>query len=56
MNERAAGLIITDQMNKFYGTGVAMVTPFNGDGSIDFGGLEKLINYLIDGEVEYLVS
>lgn len=43
-------------MNKFYGTGVALVTPFNADGSVDFDGLEKLINYQIEGKVEYLVS
>lgn len=43
-------------MNKFYGTGVAMVTPFQADGQIDFAGLEKLINYLIDGGIDYLVS
>jgi len=43
-------------MNKFHGTGVALVTPFNADGSVDFDGLKKLINYQIDGKVEYLVS
>jgi 4-hydroxy-tetrahydrodipicolinate synthase len=43
-------------MNKFYGTGIAMVTPFQADGKIDYEGLEKLINYLIEGGVEYLVS
>lgn len=43
-------------MNKLYGSGVAMVTPFNSDGSIDFNGLANLINYIIDGGVEYLVS
>lgn len=43
-------------MNKFYGTGVAMVTPFNSNGSIDYKGLKTLINFLIDGKVEYLVS
>ena len=43
-------------MNKFYGTGVALVTPFNADGSVDYDGLEKLINYQIEGKVEYLVS
>ncbi len=43
-------------MNKFFGTGVAMVTPFKTDGEIDFEGLKNLINYLIDGGVEYLVS
>ena len=43
-------------MNKFFGTGVAMVTPFRADGQVDYDGLEKLIGYLIDGGVEYLVS
>lgn len=43
-------------MNKFHGTGVALVTPFNADGTVDYNGLKKLINYLIDGKVEYLVS
>ncbi|WP_259071036.1 4-hydroxy-tetrahydrodipicolinate synthase [Mucilaginibacter sp. X4EP1] len=43
-------------MNKFYGTGIAMVTPFQTDGKIDYEGLEKLINHLIAGGVEYLVS
>lgn len=43
-------------MNKFYGTGVALVTPFNDDSTIDFQGLEKLINFQIEGGVEYLVS
>ena len=43
-------------MTKFYGTGVAMVTPFNTDGSVDYEGLRNVINYLIDGGVEYLVS
>ncbi|HEY0898012.1 MAG TPA: 4-hydroxy-tetrahydrodipicolinate synthase [Sphingobacteriaceae bacterium] len=43
-------------MNKLYGSGVAMVTPFNSDGSVDFNGLANLINYIIDGGVEYLVS
>jgi len=43
-------------MNKFYGTGVAMVTPFKADGSVDFPGLKKLIDHIIDGGVEYVVS
>lgn len=33
-----------------------MVTPFHEDGTIDYDGLRNLINYLIDGGVEYLVS
>lgn len=43
-------------MNKFYGTGVALVTPFTTDGEVDFEGLENLINHQINGGVEYLVS
>lgn len=43
-------------MNKFHGTGVAMVTPFNTDGSVDYEGLKRLIDFQIDGGVEYLVS
>jgi 4-hydroxy-tetrahydrodipicolinate synthase len=43
-------------MTKFYGTGVAMATPFHADGQVDYDGLNNLINYLIDGGVEYLVS
>lgn len=42
-------------MNKFRGLGVAMVTPFHADGSVDFEGLERLTNHLIDGGVNYLV-
>lgn len=33
-----------------------LVTPFNADGTVDYDGLRKLINHLIDGKVEYLVS
>ena len=43
-------------MNKFYGTGIAIVTPFLADGQVDYDGLKNLINYLIDGGVEYIVS
>jgi 4-hydroxy-tetrahydrodipicolinate synthase len=43
-------------MNTFYGTGVAMVTPFSSDGQVDYPGLSSLINYLTEGGVEYLVS
>lgn len=41
--------------SKFSGLGVAMVTPFLADGKIDFKGLEKLTNHLINGGVNYLV-
>jgi 4-hydroxy-tetrahydrodipicolinate synthase len=43
-------------MNKFYGTGIAIVTPFHEDGQVDYDALKNLVNYLIDGGVEYLVS
>jgi 4-hydroxy-tetrahydrodipicolinate synthase len=43
-------------MNKFHGTGVALVTPFNTDGSVDFNGLKNVINHTIQGGVDYLVS
>lgn len=42
-------------MNKFRGTGIALVTPF-ANGAVDFPGLERVINHCIDGGVEYLVS
>jgi 4-hydroxy-tetrahydrodipicolinate synthase len=39
----------------FRGTGVAIVTPFSQDGSIDFPALGKLVDHLTAGKVEYLV-
>ncbi len=42
-------------IDKFRGLGVAMVTPFNKNGSIDFEGLDRLTNHLIEGGVNYLV-
>lgn len=41
--------------NIFKGTGVALVTPFNADFSIDFEGLRKLVQLQIDGGVDFLV-
>jgi 4-hydroxy-tetrahydrodipicolinate synthase len=37
------------------GTGVAIVTPFHREGSIDFKSFETLINYQIEAGVEYIV-
>lgn len=37
------------------GTGVALVTPFHADYSIDFESLEKIIEHCISGGLEYLV-
>lgn len=41
--------------DKFTGTGIAIVTPFNADGSIDYDSFKKLIEFWIKGKVEYLV-
>lgn len=38
------------------GTGVAMVTPFTQNGEVDFTALGKVIDFLINGGVEYLVT
>ena len=43
-------------MEALYGAGVALVTPFNEDGSIDFDGLGSLIEHQINGGMDYLVS
>ena len=40
----------------FTGTGVAIITPFKNDGSIDFHSLENLINYDIENGVDYIVA
>jgi len=42
-------------MQKFVGTGVALVTPFKEDLSVDFEALKKLVNFNIDNGVDYLV-
>jgi 4-hydroxy-tetrahydrodipicolinate synthase len=43
-------------MDMFHGTGVAMVTPFDAQGQVDYTGLDNLINHLIENGVNYLVS
>lgn len=42
-------------MQQFIGTGVALVTPFMEDTSIDFDALECLVNYQVANGVNYLV-
>ncbi|MDP4206082.1 MAG: 4-hydroxy-tetrahydrodipicolinate synthase [Bacteroidota bacterium] len=39
----------------FSGAGVALVTPFNTDGTVDYTALEQLINYQIENGTDYLV-
>jgi 4-hydroxy-tetrahydrodipicolinate synthase len=41
-------------MSRLTGTGVALVTPFNEDNSIDYVGLKKLVEFVSKG-VDYLV-
>lgn len=41
--------------NKLRGTGIAMVTPFTKSGQVDVLSLEKLVNFVIDGGVNYIV-
>lgn len=43
-------------MKKFKGTGVAIVTPFKNDFSIDFAALGRVINHVISGGVNYVVA
>jgi 4-hydroxy-tetrahydrodipicolinate synthase len=42
-------------MKQIVGTGVALVTPFKKDFSIDTEALKRIVNYCIDGMVDYLV-
>jgi len=42
-------------MKQFRGTGVALVTPFS-NGKVDYADLERIIEYNINGGVDYLVS
>lgn len=39
----------------FVGTGVALVTPFKKDFSVDTEALTKIVNFVIEGNVEYIV-
>jgi 4-hydroxy-tetrahydrodipicolinate synthase len=42
-------------MQSLIGTGVALVTPFKADFSIDTEALTRIVNFSIDGGIEYLV-
>jgi 4-hydroxy-tetrahydrodipicolinate synthase len=42
--------------NTLRGTGVAIITPFKRNTDVDYESLEKLINYIIENGVEYIVS
>ncbi|WP_140485951.1 4-hydroxy-tetrahydrodipicolinate synthase [Flavobacterium sp. GSA192] len=42
-------------MQSLIGTGVALVTPFKEDFSIDTEALKRIVNFSVDGGIEYLV-
>ncbi len=42
-------------MNKFIGTGVALITPFTKRGEVDYRALEKLVDFQVENGVDYLV-
>lgn len=41
--------------SQFVGTGVALVTPFDNTGAVDYEALRKIIHHVSDNKVEYLV-
>ena len=43
-------------IKKLTGTGVAIITPFKKNHDVDFDALEKMIDFVIDGGVEYIVT
>ncbi|WP_040279971.1 4-hydroxy-tetrahydrodipicolinate synthase [Psychroserpens damuponensis] len=42
-------------MTKFHGTGVAIITPFNDDLTVDHAALANLVNFNIDNGTDYIV-
>lgn len=42
-------------MKRIFGTGVALITPFNEKNKIDFKSIEKLVTHVTLGSVDYLV-
>ncbi|HEX2536355.1 MAG TPA: 4-hydroxy-tetrahydrodipicolinate synthase [Chitinophagaceae bacterium] len=46
-------MLLRDQLK---GTGVALVTPFTADNRVDYDALARLIQFVIDGGVQYLVT
>ena len=39
----------------FTGVGVAIVTPFKNDGTVDFDALGRIVDHCIEGQVDYIV-
>ncbi len=42
--------------NQLKGTGVALVTPFKANGDVDYDALGRIIDHVINGKVEYIVT
>lgn len=42
-------------ISRLEGVGVALVTPFDKNGAVDYTSLKKLLNYVSDNHVDYLV-
>lgn len=40
----------------FSGTGVAMVTPFTGNGSVDFAAMARIVEHIISGGADYILA
>ena len=45
-----------DLRKQLSGTGVALITPFKADMSVDYDALERMLDFVINNGVEYLVS
>ncbi len=42
--------------HKLAGVGAAMITPFTPDGRVDYEALARMVDYVIDGGVDYIVA
>lgn len=42
--------------HKLAGVGVALITPFTDEGRVDYKALARMIDYVIDGGVDYIVA
>ncbi len=42
--------------HKLSGVGAAMITPFTREGRVDYEALGRMIDYVIEGGVDYIVA
>ena len=42
--------------NPFIGTGVALITPFNEDFSVDYKSLENIVEFTLSNGADFLVA